>query len=176
METLAADLDTMRRVPLSGPHVAALRAIGEERSYASGALVARVGEPMDRFVYVLEGEIEVVDPYGDGRLMNSTMGPTQFMGEIGFLNAGNWLLSMRAVAPTRTLEVPRLAMLDLMARVPELSDHVITVFAARRRAPVRSGCQRDQTGRRRPRRGGAGLRKLSRAQSHPLPELRPRGP
>ena len=139
METLAGDLETMRRVPLSDPHVAALRAIGEERDYAAGALVAEGGEPMDRFVYVLAGEVEVVDPYDGTRLLDSTIGPTQFIGEIGFLNAGNWLLSMRTVAPTRTLEVPRLAMLDLMARVPELSDHVITVFAARRRFQFESG-------------------------------------
>lgn len=133
MESLADDLETMRRVPLAETHVAALREIGAERSYSAGELIARVGEPMDHFVYVLAGEVEVVDPYGGGRLVESTLGPTQFMGEIAFLNGGNWMLSMRAVVATRTLEVPRLAMLDLMTRVPELSDHIIVVFAARRR-------------------------------------------
>ena len=88
---------------------------------------------MDSFVYVLEGEIEVVDPRSRNRLMESSIGPTQFMGEIAFLNAGANILPMRAAKPTRTLEVPRQAMLDLMARVPELSDHVIGVFSARRR-------------------------------------------
>ena len=41
---------------------------------------------------------------------------------------------MRAAERTRTYEVPREAMLDLMAKIPELSDHIITVFAARRRS------------------------------------------
>lgn len=139
METLGADLETMRRVPLAHAHVAALRAIGDKRSYTAGEIVAEVGTAMDRFVYVLEGEIEVVDPYTDGRLLDSTLGPTQFMGEIAFLNGGRWMLSMRAVVHTRTLEVPRLDMLDLMARVPELSDHIITVFAARRRLQFEVG-------------------------------------
>jgi thioredoxin reductase (NADPH) len=40
---------------------------------------------------------------------------------------------MRAAVDTRAIEAPREAMLDLMSRVPELSDHIITVFAARRR-------------------------------------------
>lgn len=139
MESLAADLQTMRRVPLADEHVAMLRDLGQEQCYPPGALVAKVGEPMDRFIYVLTGEIEVVDPYTGGRLVEATLGPTQFMGEIAFLNGGNWMLSMRAVVDTRTLEVPRREMLDLMARVPELSDHIITVFAARRRRQFESG-------------------------------------
>jgi thioredoxin reductase (NADPH) len=139
MESLGADLETMRRVPLAPEHVDALRAIGSECSYAAGAMVARVGQRMDLFIYVLEGEIEVVDPYSNERLLDATLGPTQFMGEIGFLNGGAWMLGMRAVVPTRTLEVPRLDMLDVMARVPELSDHVLTVFAARRRRQFEAG-------------------------------------
>ncbi|ANU07486.1 FAD-dependent oxidoreductase [Paraurantiacibacter namhicola] len=133
MESLAEDLRTMQRVPLDDEHVALLRDLGEEREYAAGETVAEVGEPMDRFVYVLDGEIEVVDPYSGERLLDASLGPTQFMGEIAFLNAGSWFLPMRAARPTRTLEVARQPMLDLMSRVPELSDHVINVFAARRR-------------------------------------------
>jgi thioredoxin reductase (NADPH) len=88
---------------------------------------------MDTFVYVLEGEIEVVDPYTDERLLEASLGPTQFMGEIGFLNRGTNYLKMRAAKATRVIEAPREKMLDLMTRIPELSDHIITVFAARRR-------------------------------------------
>ena len=133
MEGIAAELETMRRVPLADEHVEALHSIGEEQSYDAGEMVAEIGSPMDRFVYVMEGEIEVVDPYSGERLLESSLGPTQFMGEIGFLNASSYTLGMRAACPTRTLEVARSDMLDLMARVPELSDHVIGVFAARRR-------------------------------------------
>ncbi|MBX7526191.1 FAD-dependent oxidoreductase [Qipengyuania vesicularis] len=133
MESLGENLETMPRVPLADAHVAMLRDIGEERIYEPGDMVAEVGETMDRFVYVLEGEIEVKDPYSEARLLDSSLGPTQFMGEIAFLNAGTYFLPMRAAKRTRTLEVPRVDMLDLMARVPELSDHVIRVFSARRR-------------------------------------------
>ncbi|MEX0342444.1 MAG: FAD-dependent oxidoreductase [Erythrobacter sp.] len=133
MESLGENLETMPRVPLADEHVAALRRLGSERRYEAGEIVAEAGETMDRFVYVLEGEIEVVDPYSRERLLPSSLGPSQFMGEIAFLNAGSHILPMRAAQPTRTLEVPRADMLDLMARVPELSDHVIRVFSARRR-------------------------------------------
>ena len=133
METLGQDLETMRRVPLAPEHVDAICAIGGERHYKAGDIVMDIGEAMDRFVYVLEGEIEVVDPHTGERLLPSSLGPTQFMGEIGFLNGGTNIMRMRAAVDTRVIEAPREPMLALMGRVPELSDHLITVFAARRR-------------------------------------------
>lgn len=133
METLGQDLETMRRVPLAPEHVDAICAIGGERLYPAGSIVMDIGEPLDRFVYVIEGEIEVVNPYTGERLFESSLGPTQFMGEIGFLNRGTNYLKMRAAVDTRVIEAPREGVLDLMSRIPELSDHLITVFAARRR-------------------------------------------
>lgn len=138
MENIADDLSTMRRTPLHAEHVAAMREIGTERTYKTGDYLARVGEPMDRFTYIEEGEVEVVDPFSEERLLASTIGPTQFMGEISFLNGGAFTMPMRAAADTRTLEVPRQAMLDLMSKIPEMSDIVISVLAARRRRQVES--------------------------------------
>jgi thioredoxin reductase (NADPH) len=133
METIGADLRQMVRTPLAESHVEALRAEGNIATYPAGTFLARPGEPMDRFVYVEEGEIEVVNPYTDERHFPSTIGPAQFMGEIAFLSGGAWSLPMRAVRETRVIEVPREAMLTLMSRIPEMSDIVITVFSARRR-------------------------------------------
>lgn len=138
MEGIGVDLETMRRVPLADGHVAAIREIAEERSYAAGDMVAEVGHKQDRFIYVLEGDIELVDPYSGEKMGDSSVGPTQFVGDIGFLNAGTYFLPMRASRPTRTIEAPREEMLALMARVPELSDHIITVYAARRQRQFRS--------------------------------------
>ena len=133
METIGGDLRQMQRTPLAASHVQALRAEGKIATYPAGTFLARPGEPMDRFVYVEEGEIEVVNPYTDKRHLPSTIGPAQFMGEIAFLSGGACSLPMRAVRETRVIEVPREAMLTLMSRIPEMSDIVITVFSARRR-------------------------------------------
>src|SRR5271156_5220810 len=133
METIGADLRQMQRTPLAASHVEALRALGKIVTYPAGTFLAHPGEPIDRFVYVEDGEIEVVNPYTDERHVPSTLGPTQFMGEIGFLYGGGWSLAMRAVRETRVIEVPREAMLTLMSRIPEMSDIIITVFSARRR-------------------------------------------
>jgi thioredoxin reductase (NADPH) len=133
MESIGADLRQMQRTPLAAPHVDALRAAGTVVTYPGGAFLARPGEPMNRFTYVEDGEIEVVDPYTDQRHLPSTLGPTQFMGEIAFLNGGAWTMAMRAVKATRVIEVPREVMLTLMSKIPEMSDIIITVFSARRR-------------------------------------------
>ncbi|MEM8817078.1 MAG: FAD-dependent oxidoreductase [Pseudomonadota bacterium] len=133
METLAADLRQMRRTPLHDSHVAAIREAGEIVEFAAGDMVAKVGEPADRFVYVLEGEIEVVNPDTGERHLPSTLGPTQFVGEINFLNGGANSLGLRAAQATRAIAVPRRQMLKLMSRIPEMSDIIITVYAARRR-------------------------------------------
>jgi thioredoxin reductase (NADPH) len=133
METIGADLREMRRIPLATAHVDALRSAGKIVTYPQGTFLSRPGEPMDRFVYVEEGEIEVVNPFTDERHLPSTMGATQFMGEIAFLNGGAWSMAMRAAMDTRVIEVPRDTMLTLMSQIPEMSDIVITVFAARRR-------------------------------------------
>jgi thioredoxin reductase (NADPH) len=133
METIARDLREMTRMPLAPEHVAAIRAAGTSAEYRAGTFVVKPGDPVDRFVYLEDGEIEVVNPFTGERLVPSTLGPTQFMAEIAFLGGGSWSMGMRAARDTRTTEVPRAAMLELMARIPELSDIVITVAAARRR-------------------------------------------
>ena len=133
METIGRDLEEMQRTPLAAAHLEAMRSVGRIVEHEAGAVLVRPGEAVDRFVYVLDGEIEVVNPFSDARATAATLGPSQFMGEISFLNGGAWSMPMRAVRQTRVLEVPRTDMLRLMSEIPEMSDIIITVLAARRR-------------------------------------------
>jgi len=89
-----------------------------------GAILARSGDPTTSFVYVEEGEVEVVNPHTNEGHSPFTLGPTQFMGEISLLNGGAGSLTMRAVRETRVIEVQRGPMLTLMSgsrRCPTLS-------------------------------------------------------
>ena len=133
MEKIGGDLNQMQRTPLAKAHVEALRAVGVVASYPAGAVLAKPGQPVDRFIYVEDGEIEVVNPYTDKRHLPSTLGPTQFMSEIALLNGGAWSMAMRTVRETKVIEVPREAVLTLMSQIPEMSDIIITVLSARRR-------------------------------------------
>jgi thioredoxin reductase (NADPH) len=133
LETIGEDLRQMIRTPLAPSHVEALRAAGKVVTYPKGTFMAQQGEKANRFVYVEEGEIEVVNPFTGERYYPSTIGPTQFMGEIGLLYGGTASLPLRTVVDTRVIEVPREIFLTLMSQIPEMSDIIITVFAARRR-------------------------------------------
>lgn len=139
MEKIGRDLAEMQRVPLAESHVAAIRRAGKEVRYAAGTVLVQPGEPVDSFVYVEEGEIEVMDAFTGERLIPDTLGPTQFMGEISFLSGGRWSMAFRAAQDTRVVEVPRAEMLRLMAHIPEMSDIVITVLSARRRKQLETG-------------------------------------
>ena len=139
MESLARDLAEMRRIPLTDAHVARLRREGAERRWSSGDIVQRVGQPADEFIYVEEGEVEVLDPLTGENELGATLGAGQFIGEITFLAGGNNYIDMRAVKDTRAIVVPRDAMLNLMREIPEMSDTIITVFSARRRRTFEAG-------------------------------------
>ena len=139
MESIAGDLRVMPRTPLEESHVEALRKAGRERSYAAGEIVAEEGTPMDRFILVEEGEIELVDPFSGDRYVPSTIGPGQFVGDVAFIAGGNFTLPIRACSATRVVEVERETMLGLMANIPEMSDIILTVYIARRRRQFEEG-------------------------------------
>ena len=133
MESLAINLANTPRTPLDPSHVEAMREIGTTRLYRAGEDVVRPGDRMDEFLFIEAGEMEILNSQTGERATIGTLGPGQYMGEIAFPNGGVWSATMRAVTQTETTVVPREAMLALMARIPELSDKVVTVFAGRRR-------------------------------------------
>lgn len=136
MESLALDLSQMQRTPLFAKHVEVLQQAGQEVVFPKGHIIAEVGDQMDVFYYILKGEIEVIDPVTREGYLPTSLGPTQFMGEIAFLNGGAYSLPMRAAQETRVIAVEREQMLTLMGQIPEMSDIILTVFAARRRRQI----------------------------------------
>jgi thioredoxin reductase (NADPH) len=87
METLAQDLRTMVRTPLTEAHVAAMRRVGQEETLSAGEKLFHTGDVQDRFCYVLEGEVAALDPVTGQRYGDATLGPGQFFGEISFSGA-----------------------------------------------------------------------------------------
>ncbi|MEE4188781.1 MAG: FAD-dependent oxidoreductase, partial [Roseobacter sp.] len=136
MESFAADLATMVRTPLTPDHVAAMRKVGQLVQFDAGDMVQEPGSASELFHYVIDGELEAVDPVSNGRLGDATLGPGQFFGDLQFLSGGVSLAGARALVPSQLLCVERARMLKLMSDVPEISDIVVTVMAARRRRAV----------------------------------------
>ncbi|WP_420013564.1 FAD-dependent oxidoreductase [Tateyamaria sp.] len=136
MESFAADLNTMVRTPLTPEHVSALRRVGTVIDVAAGEWFQKVGERIDTFHYLLDGETEAVNSATGKRYGNATLKAGQFFGELAFLNGGRAFMGARAVQDTKLLCVRRDEMLKLMSDMPEMSDIIITVYAARRRRMV----------------------------------------
>ncbi|MEO0812772.1 MAG: FAD-dependent oxidoreductase, partial [Myxococcota bacterium] len=111
---------------------------GTEVVLEPGDEIARLGEPATVFYYVLDGELEAVDPLSGERYGAGTLQGGQFFGELSLLAGGATMLGSRTVKPTRALKVPREKLLELMSLVPEMSDIIVTVFAARRRRLLES--------------------------------------
>lgn len=139
MESIGDDLTIMPFKPLDDELVDILRQAGRERDFQAGEIVLDAGQPHDRIFYVLDGEIEVVDPLTGRRKLESTLGPRQFTGDVGLLSSATSTLPLRAAKPTRTIEVAREALVQAIADSPELSDHLLTIFAARRRRQFEAG-------------------------------------
>jgi thioredoxin reductase (NADPH) len=139
MDGLAEDLKTMVRRPLTPEHVARLRRAGRAQEVGEGEILLRPGDPLDRFLYIEEGELELWDPEKQERIGVNTMGPGQFAAEIGFLNGGAMLNTLRAATAGRLTVVPRAAVMQMMAAIPEMSDIIVSVLAARRRAMLDLG-------------------------------------
>ncbi len=138
METFAADLATMVRTPLTDDHVRAMRRVGSARKVKPGDWAQEPGQPMADFLYLEEGELEAIDPATGQRYGAATLGPGQFFGDLGFLTGARSLIGSRAVQACVLLCVPRADMLKLMSDIPEMSDIILSVFAARRRRIVES--------------------------------------
>lgn len=136
MESFAADLSTMIRRPLEPEHIAALRKCGTLFEFKTGDFVQEPGEGMNLFHYVLSGELEAVDPSSLERIGAATLQAGQFFGDLQFLSGGVSLVGARAVQDSQVLCVPREDVLQLMSDLPEMSDIIVTVMAARRRRAV----------------------------------------
>lgn len=139
MESFADDLARMQRTPLAPDHVVALRSISKETTLAAGHVVFSPGDPVQEFVFILEGSIEVFDPLSGQAYLDAYLGPGQFAGEIAFLSGAASALALRTREASKVLIAPRADVLALMAKIPEMSDIIISVLAARRRRQVEAG-------------------------------------
>ena len=133
MESFAPDLRHAPRRRLTAEHVAAIRSVSEVQHFKTGTITASVGDPMDRFLYIVEGGLELIDPFTAERYLPDALGPGQFTGEMAFLYGGTYTIPVRAAAPTTVLAAARADILTLMARMPEMGDIIIDVFNGRRR-------------------------------------------
>jgi flavin reductase (DIM6/NTAB) family NADH-FMN oxidoreductase RutF len=102
-------------------------ALGEEREYADGDAIMRIGEPGVELLLVLEGTVSVERP---GRSL--ILGPGDLIGEIEVLDPGaGRIADIHAVGDVRCLSVSRDVLLTALRADPRAAIALIEVLAAR---------------------------------------------
>jgi CRP-like cAMP-binding protein len=102
-------------------------ALGEEREYADGEPIMRMGDPGSELLLVLEGTVRVERPG-----LTLTLGPGELIGEIEVLDPGGGRIAdIHAVGPVRCQAVTRDALLAALEADPRAAVALIEVLAAR---------------------------------------------
>ena len=116
---------------LSEDQIEALRSFGEERTVEKGEFLYRSGDAAEEFYVILEGEVNIFDPYDeDGH--DGYAGSSALIGEIGQLTKQKALLSCQMSEAGRVLAVCHDGLMQAIATVPEIADNIVTSFRARR--------------------------------------------
>ena len=104
---------------------------GERRSVPAGTLLFDVNQPRYDFIYIETGAVDIIDPASNNVVVHLPAG--NFIGELGMLMGQGTFLAGAAAEDAEVIVVSNEAILRIVAHIPELSDTIVTAFAARRR-------------------------------------------
>lgn len=124
---------------LGQAQIARVRAFGQEQSFAAGALVWEAGERDVPFYIVVEGELEVVHPYGGLERPVTVHLAGEFTGEMALLVGRPTLVRARAKTAVRAIRVTPARFRSLVQTDSEISDIVMRAFILRRVALLSYG-------------------------------------
>ncbi len=116
---------------LDVPQIARLRAFGTVKDTHPGEVLFDVGECAYSLVVVLEGAADIVDRANADHVLK-TSGPGEFNGELGLLTGQSAFTACIISKPGKVLIVPPAGVHEIIATIPDLSNILVTAFAARR--------------------------------------------
>jgi CRP-like cAMP-binding protein len=114
----------------SSRQLRAIARIAEVQEVPAGEVIARTGEPGDRFFVIVDGSARVeVSPQNQGR-----MGPGSFFGEISLLDGEPRSATVIADTAMRLLVIPRRDFVTLLREVPSLTERMLITLCQRLRS------------------------------------------
>src|SRR5271165_2889075 len=128
-----------------------------ELRLAPGEIYIRAGEPADRMVVVLEGELQVRFDGSNENVFTSHAGAVT--GLLPYSRMAVFPGTGRAVQPSQVLTFPGALFDELLSRMPELGRRLVATMVDRTRETTRREQQRDRL---------AALGKLSAGLAHEL--------
>src|SRR5262245_49344885 len=132
------DLRRQSDIVLDEREIALLRPFGAVRPTRVGDALFDVGDAPYPLVVVLAGRTEIVDRSDGGEFVIKSSGPGEFDGELGLLTGQPAFAASVVREAGEALVVPQAGVQEAIATIPELSDVLVTAFAARRQLLMRS--------------------------------------
>lgn len=104
-----------------------------EKSFQTGEIILHEGNLGREVLLILEGSVEVIKGQRENEVCLARSGPGQVFGEMGFLEARPRFATIRALEPTRVLELSEHSMRSALAEQPELLLRTTQILSARLR-------------------------------------------
>lgn len=119
--------------PLLGElQLSVLRRYGTEHRVTGGEVLFTDGDHTYDMIVLLEGEIAIVDRYGQlDEVEIITYGPREFIGEMGLLTGQSAYLSAVAISDGRILRISVAQVKLIMSQEPDLSELILRAFLLR---------------------------------------------
>ena len=123
---------------LTEEEIEALRHFASVVEFVDGEYVFKAGQPKRDLFVVEEGRLDVLQAAGESRLI-ATHEPGGFSGDIDLLTRRPPLVSGIARGKTRLLRVPGERVGDLLNRIPQFGEKLMTAFTTRLTLLVEAG-------------------------------------
>ncbi|AKU25115.1 Crp/Fnr family transcriptional regulator [Massilia sp. NR 4-1] len=124
----------MRKIPLlaelTDEEMLRVKADLRIRQYAKRDIVLQKGAAGDSLLFLLTGQLQVIDVTEDGRAIGLRMlAPGDFFGEIAVINGSMRSASVVALTPVLVALLPRATALHLFSHSPSVANHMLRFLA-----------------------------------------------
>ncbi|MES2262019.1 MAG: Crp/Fnr family transcriptional regulator [Pseudomonadota bacterium] len=126
----------LRKIPLlaslSDEEMLQVRSELRIRQYAKRDVVLQKGASGDSLLFLLSGQLQVIDVTEDGRAIGLRMlAPGDFFGEIAVINGSMRSASVVALTPVLVALLPRATALHLFSHSPSVANQMLRFLAAK---------------------------------------------
>jgi thioredoxin reductase (NADPH) len=120
------------RPRLSAIQLSVMRRYGTEHAVVEGEVLFADGDETYDLIVVLEGEVEIIEHYGQvNEVVITAYGPGEFPGEMGLLTGQRVYLTGAASVAGRILRIPVEQVHVIMAQELDLSELILRAFLVR---------------------------------------------
>lgn len=126
----------LRKIPLlahlNEEEMARVKSEIRIKQFARRDVVLHKGGPGDSLLFLLSGQLQVVDVTEDGRAIGlRLLAPGDFFGEIAVINGSTRSASVVALSPVLVAFLPRSTAYHLFAHSPPVADYILKHLAAK---------------------------------------------